>query len=132
MNGEYVGRREEGIYLPPQILEITDCLQWAFEALQDGHPERLMPDPFYVRGGDLPPLTDEEVDRLIADLDVEYDKEMNGSAAHHLKRSGATAHTDLHRLGTVARRALAERLDYVLQKHRSIDQTEAKAEGVAY
>jgi hypothetical protein len=123
MSGFTEGRREESVWLPPLTLEITDCLQWAYEALESGHEARLVPDPFSERAGGRPRLTDADVDRIILAVDAEYDHEIRVSPSHHLNRSGATERTELHRLGPRARRALAERLDAILTKHETIDQS---------
>jgi hypothetical protein len=128
MSGGFVGRREENVYLSPLVLEITDCLQWAFELLNAGQEERILSDPFYTRSDGLPPLTEADVDRVIAALDAEYDAEMRGARSHHLQRSGATERTEIHRLSPRARRALVERIDAIFTKHQGIDQTEPRRE----
>ncbi len=119
------GQWYEGTWITPKEAEITMAYQQAFDALEDGTVDHLTPDPFYVRGGDLPPLSDADVDRFIAALDEEYDVEISHHLDHHLDRSGATERTELHRLPPLARRWLAELVDAICVKHRDIDQSPA-------
>jgi hypothetical protein len=115
------GQWYETLWIAPEEAEITMALQAAVEALELGQADYLTPDPFYVRG-ELPPLSDEDVDRLIAALDEEYDQEIRMYAGWHRSRSGAVEQTDLHRLPPRARRYLAEQIDAICVKHQTIDQ----------
>ncbi len=115
------GQWYETTWITPEEAEITMALQAAMDALEAGTVAHLVPDPFYQRG-DLPPLSDEEVDVFIAVLDSEYDLEMSNYAGWHRNRSAAIERTALHRLPLLARRYLAEQIDAICVKHQTINQ----------
>lgn len=122
-----VGQKYEGTWIQPWEAEVTMFIQHVFEELEAGNAAHLLPDPFYVRAEDRPPLTDADCDRLIEALDEEYDSEMGLHPGHHKDRSGAMARTEMHRLPPLTRRYLAEGLDRIIDKHRDIDQEEPPA-----
>ncbi len=113
----------ENVWIAPRVAESISAVQSAFDLLEAGEIAHLLPDPFFVRPGGKPPLSDADVDRIIAAIDSEYHAEMERSPGHHKNRSGATEHTDLWRLPPLARRALVEQLAIIMERHQSIDQS---------
>ncbi len=116
------GQWYENTWICPEDAEITMAIQEAFDALEAGTTEHLLPNPFYLPPDGLQPLTDAQIEHFIEALDEEYDKEINSYASHHRTRSGAEAKTELHRLPWNARRWLAEQIETITVKHRHIDQ----------
>src|SRR3954471_4657646 len=117
------GQWYEATWISPYHAETTWAVQTVFEALESGQADHLAPDPFFVRAEGKPTFSDEDVDRIIAALDEEYDHEMSMYSVWHRNRSGATAQTELRRLPPLARRYLVELLDQIKTKHRDIDQS---------
>ncbi|SRR5581483_1757284 len=106
--GQYIEHR----WFSDRDIAVTDYLQDCFEKLESGTEQAILRDPLAIRD---PALTDEEVDKVIAALDAEYDHEMEYSYSYHRTRSGATLKTEFHRLGPDARRAMVEGLDYLIR-----------------
>ncbi len=117
------GQFYENTWISPYHAETIWAVQEVFDALEGGKAAYLTPDPFYQRADGKPPFSDEDVDRIIAALDEEYDHEMRVYTSHHLSRSGATERPELHRLSPPARRYLVELLDAIQVKHRDVDQS---------
>ena len=111
------GRVEEGVTLTPYTCAVTDYLQHVFELLEAGAEDRFMSDPWFQRTDGLPPLSDEDVDRVIEAIDAEFATELRFYASYHLQRSGATTTPDFQRLSSRARRAVAEGLDAIVAQY---------------
>ncbi|MEA2639153.1 MAG: hypothetical protein QOF51_547 [Chloroflexota bacterium] len=112
------GRVEEGVHLSPYTCEITDYLQHAFELLDAGDEDRIIGDPWFTRDDGLPPLSDEDVDRVIAAIDSEFETEIRIYASYHLNHSGANWVPEFNRLSPRARRAVVEGLDAILARYK--------------
>ena len=110
-------RREEGVDLADDVIEIIDYLGQCFDLMEAG--KDIMGDAFYARSGERPPLTDEEVDRVIAAIDAEYAFEIGTYPGYHRNRSGSNAIADFSRLNPQNRRAMVEGLDSILQRHKA-------------
>lgn len=93
---------------------ITACLQDWFLALEDGTAGYRLPDPDYQRSRDRPPWTEDELDRLVRDIDAEIDQEVTrapGIGTHSTMGPG------FQRLEPAQRLALAQGLDALLVVH---------------
>jgi hypothetical protein len=108
---------EEGVTLSAYTLDVIEYLQDCFEKLEAGQEDLILSDPFYVPHDG--PLSDEKIDRLIAAIDEEHDKEINSFPDYHRRRSGANAKPEWHRLSPRARRAVAEGCMRILEEHNS-------------
>src|SRR5579885_1490737 len=64
------GHANEGVHAIMMLLE-----DW-FLAMEDGTAVFRQPDPNYQRSGGRPTWTEEELDRLMRDLDAEIDQEV--------------------------------------------------------
>jgi len=117
MMGEYVERIEESVTLSPQTLEITDYLQFCYEAMEAGEEDRITSDPFYTRTGDRAPMTQETADAMIEGLDAEYATELGTYPGYHRNRSGANALPEFSRLSPRARLAMAEGIDAIAERY---------------
>ena len=108
---------EGAVTLSDQTLEITAFLQECLELLEAGQEDRIISDPFYQRADDKPPLSDEQIDRLIAAMEEEYAKEIERYPDYHKNLSGALYPPQFTRLSPTARRAMAERLDAIISRY---------------
>jgi hypothetical protein len=115
--GEYSARVEEGVTLSPYTLEFTDWIQHCYDLLEAGQEDRIISDPWYTRPSGRPMLTDEEIDKVISELDREYEVELGTYPGYHRNRSGANALPEFHRLSPRARRALVEGCDRIITKY---------------
>src|SRR5437016_5161755 len=111
---------EEGVLLTDDVLEVIAYLQDCFEKLERGDEHLILGDPFYQRPDGKPPLTDDEVDKVIAAIDEEFTFEIGTYPGYHRNRSGASAPSDFHRLSPRARRAMVEGLDAILTRHKAL------------
>jgi len=109
---------QEGVVLTDDVLEIIAYLQDCFEKLDRGEEHLILGDPFYQRANDKPPLTDEEVDKVIAAIDEEFAFEIGTYPGYHRNRSGANAPADFRRMSPRSRRAMVEGLDAILTRHK--------------
>lgn len=103
----------DGVTLSDYTVAVIDWLQVCLDAHEAG--ESIPTDPFYVSTKGV--LSDESVDALIAALDEEFNKEMDGYPTYHFRRSGATDRTDWFRLSSPNRRALVEGLQRLVEAH---------------
>lgn len=103
-------------YVRQEEQEITEWLQYCFEQMDGGNESLLQPDPFYTRANGKPSLTDEEVDKVIAGIDAEFEFEKKNSLFHHTRNTGAVETPDFFRLGPAARRCVVEGCDAIIQK----------------
>ena len=110
---------EEGVTLEDDVLECIAWLQSCFEKLEAGQEELILSEPFYARADGKPPLTDEDVDKIIEGLDAEFAFEIGSYPGYHRNRSGATHVPQFDRLSPSARRALVEGIDGILARHRA-------------
>lgn len=115
---EWFPRIEEGVTLSAYTLEFTDYLQQCYLLLDAGQEDHILADPFYVRADGRAPLTDAQVDAVIAALDHEYEVELGTYPGYHRNRSGANALPEFHRLSPRARRAMVEGIDRIVEKYR--------------
>jgi hypothetical protein len=115
--GEYTTQVEEGVTLSPYTLEFTAWIQHCYDLLEAGQEDHILSDPWYQRPGGRPMLTDDEVDKVIAELDKEYEVELGTYPGYHRNRSGANALPEFHRLSPRARRALVEGCDRIITKY---------------
>jgi hypothetical protein len=109
---------QEGVVLGDDVLEVIAYLQDCFDKLDRGEEHLILGDPFYQRAANKPPLTDEEVDKVVAAIDQEFAFEIGNYPDYHRNRSGATAPADFGRLSPRARRAMVEGLDAILARHK--------------
>jgi hypothetical protein len=116
---------QEGVVLGDDVLEIIEYLQDCFEKLERGDDSLILGDPFYQRASGKPPLTDEEVDRVISAIDAEFAFEIGNYPGYHRNRSGANAPVDFNRLTPRARRAMVEGLDAILARHKATQEAAA-------
>jgi hypothetical protein len=112
-------RTEEGVVLHDDVLEVTAYLQDCFDKLNRGEEDRILGDPFYRRPDDKPPMSDEEVDRVVAAIDEEFAHEIGAYPGYHRNRSGANAPAEFLRLSPRARRAMVEGLEAILARHKA-------------
>lgn len=113
-------RTEENVLLEDDVLEVIAYLQDCFEKLDRGDEDMILGDPFYQRSGGKPPLSDEEIDRVVAAIDAEFTQELGSHPDYHRNRSGANASPAFDRLAPRARRAMVEGLDAILSRHRAM------------
>jgi hypothetical protein len=118
MRDEYATRVEEGVTLTSYTLEFTDWIQHCYQLLEAGEEDRIISDPWYQRSDGRPPLSDEQIDRVIEALDKEYEYELGTYPGYHRNRSGANALPEFHRMSARARRAMVEGIDRIIAKHR--------------
>ncbi len=109
---------EGGITISDQTEEITVYLQDVLEKLERGEAHMILADPFYRRANDKPPLSDDDVDRIITAIDSEYEEELGKYPQYHRNRSGANALPEFSRLSPTARRAVCEGLDAITQRYQ--------------
>jgi hypothetical protein len=114
----YETRIEEGVTLTSYTLEFTEWIQHCYALLEAGEEDRIISDPWYERTDGRPPLSDEEIDRVVAALDKEYEYELGTYPGYHRNRSGANALPEFHRMSSRARRAMVEGIDRIISKHR--------------
>jgi hypothetical protein len=112
-----MGRVEEGVHLSDYTCEIIDYLQRCFDLLETDEEDRILGDPFYRRARDRPPLSEEDVDRVIGAIDAEFATEIGTYPEYHRNRSGANATPDFSRFSPRARRCVAEGLDAILSRY---------------
>ena len=115
---------EEGVTLNDDVLECIAWLQSCYEHIEAGTEHLIMSEPFYTRADGKPPLTQEEVDKLITAIDFEFGFEIASYPGYHRNRSGANATPDFHRLSSSARRAVVEGLDGILARHKAAAKSE--------
>lgn len=84
-------------------------------AIEDGTVHFRMPDLNYVRPGGKPWWTEEELDTLIRDIDVEVDQEVARAPGTSV---GAKAGPGYRRLALPQRLALAQQLESLLERHK--------------
>jgi hypothetical protein len=118
-------RIEEGVTLTPYTLEFTNWIQHCYDLLEAGQEDRIISDPWYERADGRPPLTEEEINRVVEALDKEYEYELGTYPGYHRNRSGANALPEFHRMSPRARRAMVEGIDRIIAKHRTATSTEA-------
>ena len=116
---------EEGHIIPDEVVECIAWLQSCFEKLEAGQEELILSEPFYTRADGKPPLTDEDVSKIIDGLDAEFAFEIGSYPGYHRNRSGANATPQFCRLSPSARRALVEGLDGILARHKASAKGEA-------
>lgn len=105
-----MGKYIDSVWVDEQALKSIEYMQRCYELLQKGEQDKIVRNPLAARN---PPLTDEEVDKVIEGIDTEFTREMTNSTSWHFNHSGAETTPDFHRLEPDARRALVEGLDYI-------------------
>lgn len=113
----------EGVTLTDDVLECIAYLQDVLEKLDRDEEHLILSDPFYQRANGKPPLTDEVVDKVIEAIEAEFAFELGNYPGYHRNRSGATDPPEFTRLSPSARRAVAEGLDAILQRHKAKEET---------
>ena len=101
----------------PGVAAVISLLDdWLF-AIEDGTVYLRQPDHNYVRCSGKPLWTEEELDKLIRDIDAEIDIEVTRAPGTAV---GAKAGPGFHRLAVPQRLALVQALDMTLDKYRDV------------
>jgi hypothetical protein len=108
---------EEGVYLDDVVIEVIAFMQDCFNRLERGEEDMILADPFFERPGGKPPLTDDEIDRIIAAIDSEFVHEITNYLDYHRNRSGANAAPEFTRMSPRARRAMVEGIEAIMALH---------------
>ncbi len=116
---------EEGVYLDDVVIEVIGFMQDCFDKLERGEEDMILADPFFERPNGKPPLTDEEVDRVIAAIDSEFAHEINNYLDYHRNRSGANSPPEFSRMSPRARRAMVEGIEAIMEAHARRQQEHA-------
>ena len=97
----------------PKVAGIIAVLQRWYDAMQDGSVQHWYPQLDFKRRNGKPLWSDEELDRLIAALDEEFDKELSWAKTQADVK--AEAGPGFSRLTTTQRLVLAQELDAMLR-----------------
>jgi len=116
---------EEGVYLDDVVIEVISFMQDCFDKLDRGEEDLILADPYFERPGGKPPLTDDEVDRVIAAIDSEFAHEITNYLDYHRNRSGANAAPEFARMSARARRAMVEGIEAIMEMHAKRQQEAA-------
>jgi len=108
---------EEGVYLDDVVIEVIAYLQDCFERLERGEEDQILADPYYERPGGKPPLSDDEIDRVVAAIDSEFVHEISNYLDYHRNRSGANSPPEFLRMSARARRAMVENIEAIMEAH---------------
>jgi hypothetical protein len=108
---------EEGVYLDDVVIEVISFMQDCFDKLERGEEDLILADPYFERPGGKPPLTDDEVDRVIAAIDSEFAHEITNYLDYHRNRSGANFAPEFARMSARARRAMVEGIEAIMEVH---------------
>ncbi len=102
------GHANEAVHAVTMVLE-----DW-FLAMEEGTVAYRLPDLTYQRSRGRPTWTEEELERLMRDIDEEIDREVPRAPG---VSTGSKLGPGFSRLAVPQRLALAQQLDAVLQKH---------------
>ena len=97
----------------PGIEAVIYCLEKWFLAMEEGVVGEWMPDPTYKRISGKDGWTEDELDYLMRCLDWEFDQEVNRAPG---TSTGSKLPPGFVRLGVAQRLALAQELDFLLDK----------------
>jgi len=98
------------------VVEMMDWLQFCLLEVEAGHENRMTPDPLYRRYNGRPPMTPEEIDKVIDGIDEEFAEEMDKHGSTHYSASGAKIKPEFSRFGPAAKRFLVEGCDQIIHK----------------
>ena len=98
----------------PGVAAVIFLLDDWLNAMEAGTANLRLPDVNYVRGNGQAPWSEEELDRLMRDIDAEVDQEVARLPGTSV---GAQAGPGFSRLAVPQRLALAQQLEAVLEKH---------------
>ncbi len=99
---------EEGVYLDDVVIEVIGFMQ---------EEDLILADPFFERPNGKPPLSDEEIDRIIAAIDSEFAHEITNYLDYHRNRSGANFAPEFSRMSPRGRRAMVEGIEAIMEAH---------------
>ncbi len=105
------GHANEGVHAVMMLLE-----DW-FLAMEDGTAMFRQPDPNYERSGGRPTWTEEELDKLMRDIDAEIDQEVGRAPG---TSTGSKLGSGFTRLQLPQRLALAQQLDALVAQHSKV------------
>jgi len=108
---------EEGVYLDDVVIEVIGFMQDCFDKLERGEEDQILADPYFERPDGKPPLSEEEIDRIIAAIDSEFAHEITNYLDYHRNRSGANFAPDFNRMSARARRAMVEGIEAIMEAH---------------
>lgn len=118
------GRMYPSGHTNPGVHALTMLLEDWFQAMDDGRALLRQPDPGYQRSRGRPQWTEEELDRLVRDIDAEIDQEVNRAPG---TSTGSKLGAGFTRLPLPQRLALAQQLDALLQEHEAVLPIETSA-----
>lgn len=116
---------EEGVYLDDVVIEVVAFMQDCFAKMDRGEEDMILADPYFERPGGKPPLTDEEIDRIITAIDSEFTHEITNYLDYHRNRSGANTAPEFARMSPTARRAMVEGIEAIMEQHAQRQEKEA-------
>ena len=116
---------EEGVYLDDVVIEVITFMQECFDKLERGEENLILADPYFERPGGKPPLTDDEIERIIAAIDSEFAHEISNYLDYHRNRSGANYAPEFSRMSPRGRRAMVEGIEAIMEAHARREQQSA-------
>jgi len=111
-----VGKAYPSGHNNPGVEAVMFCLERWLLALEDGSHVHRLPDFSYQRSRGRAQWTEEELDRLVRDIDAEIDQEVPRLPGTQAKVR-AKAGSGFHRLAVPQRLALAQELDRLIAEH---------------
>ena len=113
---EQNGKSEtEGERYTSETVRVFTVIDTFFRALENGTVEMLRPDPRYERPGGKPPLTEDQVNRVITDaLDSWFEAPQNANYAKNTRGIPHDLPPALRRLAFPQRLALVQQLEQAL------------------
>ncbi len=114
------GHANDGVHAVIMLLD-----DWA-KAIDDERARYWLPDPNYQRSGGRPTWTEEELARLIREIDAEIDQEVSRTPGTQAKVQ-AQAGSGFVRLPLPQRLALAQQLDVLVTQYEGLFPADTQA-----
>jgi len=116
---------EEGVYLDDVVIDVISFMQDCFDKMERGEEDLILADPYFERPNGKPPLSEDEIDRIIAAIDSEFSHEITNYLDYHRNRSGANFAPEFSRMSPRARRAMVEGIEAIMESHAQRQQETA-------